>query len=395
MEIVITEGEIDALSIFESTGIPALSVPFGGGGGKKHNWIDGEYHNLDRFERIYLCLDQDEPGELAEHTILSRLGAHRCFRVRLPHKDANDALREGTDIERYIKEATLKVPAELVSAEEFWDQVVASFRPREELAGYFLPWLSTFDKFSCLPGDVSVWCGKTNTGKSQITSHAVVYAIKQGAKVCMASLEMSPKQYLHRAVKQAGGTQSPTTEYMNRLRDEFFAGHLWCYNIVGKTDVERMLEVFLYARKRYGCDIFVIDSLMRLGVRNDDYAAQADAICAIVDFAVKNDVHVHLVCHARKSAEGGSTDIIRGAGEIADNAANIFLINRNKKAEDAIRAATTDEELRAAHDMPGVYLTLDKQRNGDFSGFFSLWFDIECYRYREKDEMIMGYLHNE
>lgn len=34
---------------FTQLGYDALSVPFGGGKGAKQQWIEYEYHNLDRF----------------------------------------------------------------------------------------------------------------------------------------------------------------------------------------------------------------------------------------------------------------------------------------------------------------------------------------------------------
>jgi twinkle protein len=390
-EVVITEGEIDACSIYEASGYPALSVPFGGGGGGKQNWIDTEYHGLDRFERIYLCLDQDEPGAAAEDAILSRLGSHRCFRVRLPYKDANDALREGCEIGRFIKEATLKEPEELVPAGSFREQVKASFLPDQIQEGYLLPWSKTQTRFAARPGEVTIWAGKTNHGKSQIISHVMVYAIKQGAKACIASMEMHPKHYLHRAMRQISGCFRPTDGYMDRIFDEFLADQLWCFNVMGGARLDAMVDSFIYARKRYGCDVFVVDSLMRLGVRNDDYAAQADAICRLVDFAVGYDAHVHLVCHQRKSVEGTGTDSIRGAGELADNAANVFLVWRDKKLEEEMETAS-EEEQKELEARPSVVLRLEKQRNGDWDGKMGLWFDRDCYRYHEFRETVYGYL---
>ncbi|HFN3647470.1 TPA: hypothetical protein ACJJ17_005152 [Enterobacter hormaechei subsp. xiangfangensis] len=51
--VVLCEGEIDCMT-YSQFGISALSVPFGGGKGAKQQWIEYEYHNLDRFEEIWL-----------------------------------------------------------------------------------------------------------------------------------------------------------------------------------------------------------------------------------------------------------------------------------------------------------------------------------------------------
>ena len=70
-------------------------MPYGGGGGNKQRWIESDYEDLLRFEKIYLVLDDDEQGDLAAEEIARRLGRHRCLRVRLPKKDANECLMCG------------------------------------------------------------------------------------------------------------------------------------------------------------------------------------------------------------------------------------------------------------------------------------------------------------
>ncbi|MBN0941860.1 toprim domain-containing protein, partial [Pseudomonas aeruginosa] len=72
-EVTITEGEIDAMTAWQY-GRPALSVPFGGGKDGKQRWIEYEFDNLQRFDVIYLCLDDDEPGHQATEEIVRRLG---------------------------------------------------------------------------------------------------------------------------------------------------------------------------------------------------------------------------------------------------------------------------------------------------------------------------------
>ena len=74
-----------------TTAIPP-SPPYGGGGGNKQQWIENEYENLLQFERIYLVYDNDEQGDEGAAEVARRLDRHRCLRVRLPKKDANECL---------------------------------------------------------------------------------------------------------------------------------------------------------------------------------------------------------------------------------------------------------------------------------------------------------------
>lgn len=56
--IVLTEGEIDAMTI-HSWGVPAISIPQGA---ENDGWIGEDFDHLERFDEIYLCLDNDEAG---------------------------------------------------------------------------------------------------------------------------------------------------------------------------------------------------------------------------------------------------------------------------------------------------------------------------------------------
>jgi twinkle protein len=350
-EVTITEGEIDAMSAFDY-GWAALSVPFGGGKGDKQRWIESEFERLLRFEMIYLALDNDAEGEAAAEEIANRLGRHRCRRVILPRKDLNECRQAGVgseEIRRCFETARSLDPPELLRAGAFADAVVNLFWPTNgQEPGYRLPWRKAGDRVVFRPGELTLWTGATGMGKSQALSNALVAMGEQGARVCLASLEMAPGQTLRRMVKQAGNVDRPTENFIREVIG-WLDGWLWVFGLVGKTAVSRIIEVFEYARCRYGCDVFAIDSLMRLGVSSEDYEGQEKAVFELVSWAVAKGVHIHLVAHARKSDRTTSHSVpdvedVKGTSEIASNAANILGIWRNRKLEDEIRAATEAAE---------------------------------------------------
>jgi len=275
-EIVITEGEIDALSL-AAYGYNALSVPFGGGKGGKQNWIENEYDNLERFEKIFIATDMDEVGEEAANEIASRLGRHRCYRVELPEKDANECLMCGIDgsvIEVAFKKARSLDPEGLRRASDYTDKVVNLFWPKpEEREGYSVPYGKISDKLHFRPAELTLWSGSSGAGKSQILSDCIPHWIQGGSRLCLASLEMKGEQSLRRLSKQTGGVDRPTEEYIHKIMGWLDQG-LLIYEHVGKAGVDALLDVFNYARAKYGCDQFVIDSLMRLGIASDDYTGQ-------------------------------------------------------------------------------------------------------------------------
>lgn len=381
-EVTITEGEIDALAM-AAYGFPAMSVPFGGGGKGKQNWIENEFERMERFERIYLALDMDEPGEQGAAEIASRLGRHRCYRVHLPKKDASECLMAGVTkevITQCIADAKSLDPEGLKRASAFIDDVYRLFYPPHgEEIGYSLPYAALYGKLLFRPGELTLWTGDSGSGKSQIISDVLSKWVQERSRICLASLEMKPGWTLKRMVKQCGGVDRPTEPFLRTVMGYLDTG-LLLYERVGKANIESLLEVFDYARAKYGCDQFVIDSLMRLGIAVDDYSAQEKAVYRLVEWTISNNVHSHLVAHSKKGDKDRGvpeTSDIKGAMEIGANAFNIVAVWRNRKIEHP-----ADMENRPEFtDEPGVTMNIAKQRNGDFEGKIKLFFSTKTYQY--------------
>ncbi len=100
--LVITEGEGDAMSVYESGYGNVVSVPFGANNTK---WIEYNFEWLQQFKEIIICSDNDSAGQKMQKEIVPRLGNWRCKYVELPDsfmdelsgeiipvKDANDVL---------------------------------------------------------------------------------------------------------------------------------------------------------------------------------------------------------------------------------------------------------------------------------------------------------------
>lgn len=373
--VVICEGEIDALTWWQA-GFPALSVPFGAGGGNKQQWLEFEYDRLARFEVIYLAFDNDEEGDKAVEDILPRLGRHRCLRVMHEGaKDANASVLAGHDLAAAIASAKSMDPEELRDSSEYFGDVMELFYPtKKETTGYLSPWMDFELRFR--PSEMTVWQGATGAGKTEVLCHCSTDWVNQGAKVCVASFEMVPAQLLKRMFKQASGLDRASQPYLQIVND-WFAGNVKIIGRTGKMDLQSILEIFSYARRRYGCDIFIIDSLMRLdGVGREDFDAQEKVAFDCANWALDNGVHLNLVCHSRKGPREGAmpdSEDIAGAKEIGGNAMNIVGIWRRKDIE---RLPPEQREGR-----PPVMLNCSKQRNGDWEGAIGAEFDTNSHQY--------------
>ncbi|MCW5736331.1 MAG: toprim domain-containing protein [Enhydrobacter sp.] len=394
--MVITEGEIDALS-WAAYGYHAMSVPFGGGGGNKQRWIEYEFDRLQRFERIYLATDNDEQGDKAADEIITRLGVHRCLRVTHPggRKDGNQCLVEGVPkatMDEAIASAAWVEEPSLRRPSEFYDDVVALYYPEEgRHVGYRTPFGSLGNSLVFRPGELTVWTGDAGSGKTQAVQYCSIDAIQQGSRVCILSLEMHPKRTLERMMRQVVGTSRPTKAAIKAALDWLSTG-LLMYGRTGKQSLDEILRIFAYARARYGCDQFIVDSLMRLGVAGDDYNTQEAVIFRLVEWTMAANVHTHLVAHSKKGERdrgAPETGDIKGAMEIGANAFNIISVWRDRKFEEQVQTLRESPDGHAAaaklfESRPGVVLNIAKQRNGDFEGKVGLWFDQATYRYRSR-----------
>lgn len=388
-QVTICEGEIDAMTLFQY-GWPALSVPFGGGGGEKQRWVEFEYDRLERFETIYLCMDADEQGRAAAAELIQRLGVDRCLIVELPHKDANACLQAGVDkagMDACFQGAKAMDPEELKDAAIYAEAVINEFYPPDgQHPGFDLPWSHMNPKLRFRPAELTVWTGINGHGKSQILGHVMLAAAAAGERICIASLELKPAKLLHRLTRQATAMNQPSPDYIRMVHD-WYSGKFWVFDVTGTAKAERILDVFRYARKRYGIRQFVIDSLMKCGIAEDDYKAQKAFVEALTDFKNQFDCHVHLVAHARKKDDEkqapGKLDV-KGTGAITDLADTCLTAWRNRVKEEKLAKAKTDEEKAELLEAPDAILICDKQRNGDWEGKAALWFDPASLQFLER-----------
>lgn len=394
--VALTEGEIDACTLHQY-GIPALSIPNGGGGGKKQDWVENDYDYLNRFDTIYLCLDNDDAGREAEKEIIRRLGSERCKTVTLPLKDANECLMQGmTNFNKYFLQAKTFDPIELKPADYFTEELIESFYPKPgTYQGMKTPWSSFNQAMMFKRSELVVWSGFSGSGKSQLLGQVAIEGMSQGERFVICSLEMPSKETLKRMTKQLTAEKCPTEA---RLREAtaWMKDKLWMFNVVGKMKTERILEVFKYAVKRYDIRNFILDSLTKCNIREDDYEGQKEFVDAICDFNHRYEATTHLVVHQRKPgshAERPDKFGARGAAAITDEASSVICVYRpNMEDEDDQDSRFNTKKKSTKKDYNGVpvdsILYIDKNRENGIEGRFNLFFDQDSLQFQESKTMV-------
>ena len=275
-------------------------------------------------------------------------------------------------------------PEELKHASAYTESVIDYLHQGPSLKGTPLPWLKTVNNVRLRLGEVSVWAGTNGHGKSQVLGHVVAHSIGQGQKWCIASMEFTPATLLARMFRQIAGTHQPSPETCRGAVQNYLAGNLFLFDVRGTAKAKRILEVFEYTARRYGCTHFLIDSLAKCGFGEDDYNGQKAFVDTLADFALKNTLHIHLVCHSRKGAtEDTPPDKmdVKGSGAITDLVDNAFIVWRNKKKERDLAQQQKEEQRKQLALAPDCLVTCCKQRHGEWEGGIPLWFDRASLQY--------------
>lgn len=97
LPLIVTEGMVDAMSLYEAGARNVVSVP---SGCDSLDWIEHCWDFLERFKTIVLFGDSDEPGRKMVRNLSRRLDEARCMIVEeypakpdgVPCKDANEIL---------------------------------------------------------------------------------------------------------------------------------------------------------------------------------------------------------------------------------------------------------------------------------------------------------------
>jgi twinkle protein len=403
-ELVITEGEIDCMTIRQVTGILANSVPFGAkhtsdrGEDPNDEWITNSWEYLQRFEVIYLCLDEDTEGHAARESLIKRLGIERCKIVNLPCKDANKCLQENQqeELKEAFKKADYIMPEKLKNLRECRESLAEEFfSPSEAIKGIPFPFRNKNNEDARIRlNEFSIWTGFSGSGKSQMLNFLTVFLRTMDKSTTIASLEVTPTKTASFMVQQALGLECPTDRsHLDKAVDWLAAG-IWFYDHVGKANLSDILEAFLFSYRRYGTRYFIVDSFMKLGINGDDFNAQKAAIGLINQFVKDYDCHIFVVAHSRKKEDENATPNkmdVRGIADITDEAHLVCSVWRNKMKQSHIRKLLNsgrEIDVAKAESMKNsvfdTKLTIHKQRNGTGDEpEYELFFDKKCRQFSD------------
>lgn len=285
--------------------------------------------------------------------------------------------------------------ADVRPASECLDAVIQMFHGEEEQSiGMPTPWSKVGDRLKFRPGEVTLWAGVNGHGKSGALGYVMLHGMGAGARSCIASFEMAPRQTMHRMCRQAAGGAVPTIDAISKFH-RWTDERLWLYAQNGKATPDRMIAVSRYCRKELNVDHMVIDSLMKCGLAPDDYTGQKNFVDSLCVLARDTGLHIHLVHHVRKGEKESAVPDkfdIKGAGEITDLVDNVLIVYRNKRKEAQVEGESDAEKLAELEKVPDAFIDCGKQRHFSWEGRISLWFDRDSQQLLEHPRSGQQYL---
>lgn len=361
--LIITEGQLDSLSVAAAGIENAVSVPTGA---KGFTWVPYCYNWVSKFKEIIVFGDYEKENITLLNDVVRRFSC-MIKHVRLEDykgcKDANEILQKhGAAAVRTAIENAVPAPVNRV----------LSLANVENVNIYELPKLKTgiteLDQtlYGGLPfGMVHVIAGKRGDGKSTFGSQIMAYALEQGYRTFTYSGELPNYLYKswfdfqvagrHHIVENQtdfGTVNRFITKANQELINAWYMEHAYIYDnrIIENDEKEDLLKSIERAIQQYGIKVILIDNLMTAMYideqkGSDKYDQQGQFVRNLTKIAIKHDCLILLVAHQRKN--NFTTDAnneISGSGDITNLAGITLSYNRGSK--DEIEKGIIDEFQR-------------------------------------------------
>lgn len=339
--LVITEGEYDAISLFQYGYENVVSVPNGASG------VNGWVEEINTASRYYLAGDNDGAGEEGAKKLGQQLGLSKCFRVYPRCKDFNNALQYGItkdQIDIWFRDAEPMFQAPVTDIASYVDKAIEHLENPILNRGTTTSW-KVLDYYlgGIRPKEVTVISGKSGNGKTTFSMALIGNLIKQGMKCLVVSPEMKEEKLLLELANNFYSKQVNKKELQQFVENH--GGMVKLASMYGswteekqKSLMDYLFDLIEYSCRTFGIQFIFIDHLrLFTSAKEEQERPDIDEFMKrCVRMSMLNNCHVWLVVQPRKLAVGQrkvTRGDLKGSGNIEQDAHNILLIHREENSD--------------------------------------------------------------
>lgn len=355
--VVITEGEIDCMSVSQVFGNKwaVVSVPNGAQGA--HKALKAQLEWLEQFEEIVIAFDNDKEGQKAarECAVLFKSGKVKLANWT-PYKDANDYLQNGrgADIAPIIFDAKAYRPDGIITGS---DLKLEDLMKDEAIFAFDTPYEGLNATLKGLrKGEITTFAAGSGIGKSTLVRECAAHMMNtHGLKIGYVALEESIKKtaiglmamdlnvpmgdlFLNRKIVAPEAFEASYKRMVNN-------GKLFLYDHFGSLESENLLLKLRYLAVSCDVDFIVLDhiSIVVSGIESGEERRIIDNLMTQMRSLVENTgVGLLLVTHlsvpkdGKPHEEGGRVTLsqLRGSGSIKQLSDNIVALERNQQDDE-------------------------------------------------------------
>ena len=346
--VCITEGEIDAASVWEvMAGWPVVSLPTGAAGAKKSMQRNLEW--LQGYEEIVLFFDNDDPGREAAQAAASVLppGKVKIAHLQGDYKDASDALSAGdtTAICRAVWDARIYRPDGIVEGKSLINLVTTPQLPCEH--EYPFQGLQSL-LHGIRYGELTTITAGSGIGKSSFCKHIATHLLQKGERVGYVALEESNRRTALGLMSVGVGKNLALGEHSHEELQKAFDKTMATYNCYlfdgfGSYDPDLIYSRIEYLASGLETRVVFLDhlSILLSGLDGDERRTIDKTMTNLRSLVERTGIHLFLVSHLRRSQqdngheEGARVSLsqLRGSASIAQLSDSVIGLERNQQSE--------------------------------------------------------------
>lgn len=324
--VTITEGEEDALSVYQMLGskYPAVSIK---GAASARRDCERSFGYLNSFEKIYICFDNDVAGEKAAKSLQGLFDGNKVFHVKLGLKDANEYLKQGKTQEftRAWWNSKNYLPQGVINSFDDIENILKS-EDNKAIATYPFPSLQEMT-YGIRSKEVVLFTALEKVGKTEIIRAIEHHLLKStDYNIGIIHLEEQEKRSVQGLISYELGVAAHLPDAGVNVDDSLNAykqlvkrdGRLHFYKHFGSDDPDNILDVIRYLVGVQHCKFIFLDHITMLvtGFENEDERTKLDYLSTKLAMMTREmDFTLFMVSHVN---DNGQTRGSRNISKVAD-----------------------------------------------------------------------------